>query len=320
MKKLLLLVLSMILLFSLVACGEQDGDTNSSAEPPVAPPGDFQQTPDPTNSPSDIPNKGTPADLPTSFERHDGDKGYFYPDGDDYLALMYDSLYDINRSEIQNYSDVTTYQLLSFKDGQIDTVKTKWVFSSETDAQDFVEGIGGYEAVGNVVYDLSTMNAFMDTDKRSVTKTMYDRYVIGADGQAHLSKPDGFEDVIRTADSSGGVIRGMTLGEAYADAGMDVPDDADFLDFDTLEYLLTIRSKDGEKQVSEVFIYDGNMMILTALLTYYDDPADASAYDQDAAGNFSYHLMEVEMPDARQDHLRQASDWISYGNKVYTGN
>lgn len=313
MKKLLSLTLTILLLFSLAACGGQDSDTNPSAEPPVTPPGGSQQTPDPANPSSDIPNNGTPADLPAPFESHEGDKGYFYPDGDDYLAVMYDALYDTSRSELQNYNGVTTYELLSFQDGQIDTMKTKWAFSSETDAQDFVEGIGGFEAVGNVVYELSTMRAFMDTDKRSVTQWAYDRFVTGAGGQAYMSKPEGFEDVVQSVGSGGGIVRGMTLGEAYTDAGMTVPDDADFLDFDTLDYMLTIRPKDGEKQISEVFLYNGNAMILTAMLTYYDDPADASAYDQDAAGNFSYHLMEVEMPDARQDHLRQAVDWISYG-------
>lgn len=175
MKKSLSILLTLVLVFALAACG-------NTAPPPSVTPDSAGATTPPSSTPSPnvsdgdtdsstslaasipsgtvtIPDNGTPPAVEAPLESHAGDSGYFYADTDDYMVW------------VEQQSGFQRYNVVSFDSaGNIISHFSKDVFQSEDDASAYAAQEDWRVQIGNVVYidtSLIAMAELMYTDKES---------------------------------------------------------------------------------------------------------------------------------------------------------
>ena len=302
MKKLLTITLVVLVALTLVACGGGGGDSGVPGnDPPVNnPPAktpDNSGSNDPgssgdtgtsdegnsgnTGTDISIPNNGTPPNVPVPFESHSGDVGYFYVDTDDYLVFMYDIEFDM-RNPAYAFAPAVMYTVISFDDRDFTEFGRKWVFESEANAASFANEDPSYVAIGNVVYiDYSTAMKpmFEAFGKETHVRIFYTNAVWAHGGNAHLSKPAGFEELL--ADNTmKGKTGYMTVREAFSYAGYNtLPDTSDF-DYDSVTNFTLRFNRDNSFAGfdADLVILDGDTEILYPTFFFFDDTSKETNY------------------------------------------
>lgn len=169
MKKPMILILTILLVCLIAACAAPSTDDQTNLPQDNIADNDM-----------DIPTNGTPAVLAAPFEEHVGDKAYFFPTSDDFLVLMYDA----SNTDISGEKGITTYELISFEDGEVADVMHKWLFGDAAEASAYAEGKDNFVAYENVVYEIDPVNAFMDPTKASVID-----WAEGKEAELYISQP-----------------------------------------------------------------------------------------------------------------------------------
>ena len=299
-KRVLPFTLAVMMVLTVVACGTGGGGNGGTQnDPPANSPTNNDPVTTPngggdsggtsgdngnggdTNPPSaSIPNNGTPPNVPVPFEAHEGDKGYFYVDTDDWAVFMHDIVFDV-RNPAYSYAPAVQYIVFSFDDTDFTVYGKKWVFESEANAESFAKEDSSYIAIGNVVYVDYGSSRFMTEafGKLTHVELNFKNVVWAHGGNAHLSKPTGFEELL--ADNTmKGRTGSMTLREAFAYAGYNtLPDTSDFNYDSVTDFNLRFRRDESFKGFdADLIILDGDTEILNSTFFFFDDSSKETTY------------------------------------------